>query len=541
LPARVNQHVAIIRPVQQEIRSAFLHYLLISETYKQRLLHAGEEGGSTRQAITKAELLEFTIEFPESVTEQQRIVAILDEAFAAIAAAKANAEKNLQNARALFESHLQSVFTERGEGWVEKSVAQLVEEGVLAKPFDGNHGEIHPKKADYTLSGVPFIMACDLVSGGVDTKRCTFISRRQADSLRVGFAKDGDVLISHKGTIGRSAILETEDDYIMLTPQVTSYRVKDRTRLSNRFVHYYFMSPVFQREMIAGAADGSTRAYIGITKQLGLRLRFPHLAEQERIVARLGVLDPETQRLAAIYTRKLAALEELKKSLLHQAFSGQLTANFRETVSIPFPDEIPGISITDLHAGILAMAHRAHERGKKPNLLTKVKVEKISHMIEAWAGIELGRKPVKDCFGPNDTKHLKGVEHRAKMTKCFSFQKDSDGGERIRKLENFEALLAKTETALGERRQAVEDLLALMLPMDLHQAEIFATVHAAWNNLLLTGQEATDEAIVTEARENWHPEKLKIERDKFFRAIAWIREKGLVPEGRGKLVEAKLK
>ena len=155
-------------------------------------------------------------------------------------------------------------------------------------------------------------------------QHCIFIPRKTADSLRVGFAKDGDILISHKGTIGRSAIVSTDDDYIMLTPQVTGYRVKDCSKLFNRFIRYYFMSPGFQREMIAGAEDGSTRAYIGITKQLKLRFRFPTLDEQKRIAAKLDDLDPETQRLTRLYEQKLLALEALKKSLLHQAFSGEL-------------------------------------------------------------------------------------------------------------------------------------------------------------------------------------------------------------------------
>ena len=268
-------------------------------------------------------LKELEIKYPP-LAEQQRIVGLLDEAFEGLATAKANAEKNLQNARALFESHLQSVFTQRGPGWVEKSVGELVADGILVKPFDGNHGEIHPKKSDYIESGVPFIMARDLQDGLVDTEHCIFISPKLADSLRVGFAKDGDVLISHKGTIGRSAIVSTDDDYIMLTPQVTGYRVKDSSKLFNRFIRYFFMSPGFQREMIAGAADGSTRAYIGITKQLTLRFQFPPLAEQKRIVATLDDLRVETQRLARLYERKHAALEALKKSLLHQAFTGEL-------------------------------------------------------------------------------------------------------------------------------------------------------------------------------------------------------------------------
>jgi type I restriction enzyme, S subunit len=275
------------------------------------------------KTLNKAKLKQISVAFP-SMSEQRRIVGILDEAFAGIAAAKANAEQNLRNVRALFASRLASAFTEGGDDWVEKSVSQLVADGTLVKPFDGNHGEIHPRKSDYTESGVPFIMASDLRNGEVDTENCKFISRGLASTLRVGFARDGDVLISHKGTIGRSAVVRTKDEYIMLTPQVTSYRVADNSRLFNRFVRYYFMSPVFQQEMIAGAEGGSTRAYIGITKQLTLRFRFPSLQAQHEIVKKLDALDCETQRLASVYQRKLAALVELKQALLHQAFSGEL-------------------------------------------------------------------------------------------------------------------------------------------------------------------------------------------------------------------------
>ena len=313
----IGRGLAAIR-TKGELDRDFLFYQLL---HLQPAI-AGKEG-AVFASINKSEIGALPIAFAP-LPEQHRIVAILDQAFAGIATAKANAEKNLQNARALFESHLQSVFTLRGEGWVEKTVGELVVEGALVKPFDGNHGEIHPRKEDYVESGVPFIMACDLQNGDVDTETCKFIPRKLADSLRVGFAKDGDVLISHKGTIGRSAIVNTNLDYIMLTPQVTSYRVKDGSRLLNRFIRYYFMSPIFQHEMIAGAADGSTRAYIGITKQLSLRFRFPLLAEQKRIVSKLDVLAPETQRLESLYQQKLAALDDLKKSLLHQAFSGAL-------------------------------------------------------------------------------------------------------------------------------------------------------------------------------------------------------------------------
>ena len=124
MPARVNQHVAIIRPIPRRLDPAFLRYLLISDAYKTRLLQTGE-AGSTRQAITKAQLQDLAIEFPQSLAEQQRIVGILDETFEGIAAARENAEKNLRNARAIFESHLQSVFTQRGEGWAVRAIADV--------------------------------------------------------------------------------------------------------------------------------------------------------------------------------------------------------------------------------------------------------------------------------------------------------------------------------------------------------------------------------------------------------------------------------
>lgn len=301
-------------------RGWFYNYL-ISDEFQGHLMNIAAR--SAQAGFSKDDIYNFPVPVPP-LPEQRRIVAILDEAFDGISTAKTNAEKNLQNVRALFESHLQSVFTQRGKGWMEKGVSELVTEGTLVKPFDGNHGEIHPKKADYTESGVPFIMACDLRNGSVDTVSCKFISRKLADSLRVGFAKDGDVLISHKGTIGRSAIVSTDDDYIMLTPQVTSYRIKNTGRLFNRFVRYYFMSPVFQREIIEGAEDGATRAYIGITKQLTLRFRFPGIDEQHRIAEKLDYLTAEIQRLESIYQQKLTGLEELKKSLLYQTFSGKL-------------------------------------------------------------------------------------------------------------------------------------------------------------------------------------------------------------------------
>lgn len=196
----------------------------------------------------------------------------------------------------------------------------------------------------------------------------------------------------------------------------------------------------------------------------------------------------------------------------------------------------PQLATTDLHAGILAIAFRHHDNAGTLRYLGHVKGEKIAHMVESHVGVSLGRSPKKDAAGPNDYRHLKGVEHRAKMRGYFSVIKRNQRYE-FDLGSQFQRLVDDVEAALGDRLVEVDALLALLTPMTTQQAEIVATVYAAWNNLLLAGDAApADEAIVREAREDWHPKKLDIPRQKFFKAIEWMRKKELVPRGTGQPV-----
>jgi type I restriction enzyme S subunit len=176
--------------------------------------------------------------------------------------------------------------------WPTLSVRDLVDSGVIERPIDGNHGETHPKGSDFVVGGIPFIMASDLVEGRVDTKDCAFITEAQAKSLRKGFARSGDVLISHKATMGRTALVgEISTPFLMLTPQVTYYRVIDVSRLDPRFLKYYFDSPKFQLLFKTWGQKGSTRDYLGITAQLDLPIVVPPIDKQLAISHALGTLD----------------------------------------------------------------------------------------------------------------------------------------------------------------------------------------------------------------------------------------------------------
>nr|WP_315228743.1 restriction endonuclease subunit S [uncultured Limnohabitans sp.] len=207
-------------------------------------------------------------------------------------------------------------FQDAGE-WEFTTVGELVEADCLFPPKDGNHGNIHPKSSDYVAKGIPFIMASDLNAGLIDIQGCHFISKEQANNLQKGFAKEGDILLSHKGTVGEVAIVrKINTPYLMLTPQVTYYRVKDRQKLSNEYLAQLFVSDSFQSNLVE-ISGGGTRSYIGITEQAKLRLQCSKdIEEQQRIAEFLVSFDA----LVTTANQEFETLKTHKQGLMQQLF-----------------------------------------------------------------------------------------------------------------------------------------------------------------------------------------------------------------------------
>jgi len=203
------------------------------------------------------------------------------------------------------------------DAWEQRKFQYLIDEKILKEPMDGNHGEKHPKTSDYVNSGIPFLMAKDIRNGYVDIINCNYITKERSEKLDKGFAKNGDVLITHKATIGQVGILtDLNDDYAMLTPQVTYYRILNSSRLSRYYLYSFFMTPSFQKN-IKDIATQSTRPYIGITEQRKLEIIFPkQIEEQEKIGSFFIQLDDAI----TLEERKLDSLKEQKKGFLQQMF-----------------------------------------------------------------------------------------------------------------------------------------------------------------------------------------------------------------------------
>ena len=212
--------------------------------------------------------------------------------------------------------------------WKLYTVEQLVENETIDKPLDGNHGEIHPKGSDFVETGIPFIMATDINNGKVDLVNCKFITKEQADSLNKGFSISEDVLLTHKASLGRTAIVgKIQSPYIMLTPQVTYYRIKNKNLLNNKYLKYFFDSPAFQDTLVNHGDSGSTRAYVGITAQRELPVILPsNIEEQKAIASVLSSLDDKIDLLH----RQNKTLEAMAETLFRQWFVEEAEEDWEE-------------------------------------------------------------------------------------------------------------------------------------------------------------------------------------------------------------------
>ena len=200
--------------------------------------------------------------------------------------------------------------------WKKITVRDAVSEGYIARPLDGNHGEKHPKGDDYVESGVPFLMAQDLKDKQVDFGSCHFITEKQSKTLKKGWAKPGDVLITHKGTIGRVAIVQpSEYTEMLLTPQITYYRcLKD---IDNEYLAAYFLTDYFVNQL-QGMITGTTRASVTITQQENLELIIPPMDMQRKFVEFVKQSDKSKFELKKAIENTAALIKSLMQQDLSQ-------------------------------------------------------------------------------------------------------------------------------------------------------------------------------------------------------------------------------
>ena len=520
VPSELDQQVCstgyFVFRTKPVLDNRFLYYFLFTD----RFMDAMEslQSGASYPAVNDTQVKKQEISFPP-LEEQKRIVAILDEAFEGIEKAQANTEQNLANARELFESYLKKLLIQNNDDLTEKKIGEVC---------DLYQGLAINKKTRHLLvekSNLPLLRIKDL--------RNSTEEQYVADS---GFPKnaevfDDDIIYTRTGQIGlvfrgRRGVLHNN-----------SFKIVPKLGLDKAYLFWWLQEPSFKQNIIALA---SRAAQPDITHKLFKEqvIRLPSLQDQLKIADKIEAMFNYTIKLNEHYESKKSNLDSLMMSLLQKAFSGELTSSnvvaFTRSVS---QQQTVTTTTPKFGAHVIAYGYHWHEGQRKNRTYGHVKTQKFLHLAESVADVDMGRSPEKCAAGPHDAQHMRQAEDWARVNQFFEFVQRSDGkGYTFKKLANYNQLIGDSINAVKPYQDKIQKILSLLLPMNTREAEVLATVHAAWNNLLLDNTAITDDAIIHEARENWTESKRSIPKNEFRKAIITIRNNGIVPDGTAKRV-----
>jgi len=302
-----NQAVCGIYPSDSFVPD-FLYYFFLN--FKAKLI--AQAVGNAQPNISQAKIKNTLVPIIP-IEQQQQIVNILDQAFEAIDQAKANIEKNIANAKELFQSKLNDIFSQKGEGWKQKTLNEICE------VKDGTHDS--PKYVDAD-TGIPFVTQKNILDKGLSFEKTKFISQKDhEDFYRRSNVAYNDILFAMIGA-NRGMACIVDDERVFSIKNVGL--IKSRNNYRSKFLLFYLKSPI-ARDYVAKNSSGSAQGFIGLGKLRAFPIPFTNLENQKQIEVKLDLLSNKLLKAESNYLKKLGAIEELKKSILQKAFAGELT------------------------------------------------------------------------------------------------------------------------------------------------------------------------------------------------------------------------
>lgn len=297
----------------KNVNSKFLFYYYFSSSFQK---YFSTEMTGIIGGVSMNKFKDIEIPLPP-LPEQQRIVSILDEAFAAIDKAKANAEQNLKNTKELFESYLENLFTEIYNSNETKTISEL------AKVIGGYSF----KSGDFKKQGKYQVIRMGNVRPGIirENESPVFIDELDEKALAKALLQRNDVIITQTGTkkkrdYGFTVIIEKEN--YLLNQRIAAIRFSEK--YLPKFFLYFSWTNLFKDQYFANETGTVGQGNVGIGAITDAKVPFIKIKQQEEFNSEIDVILAETERLGNIYQKKLNDLEELKKSILQKAFAGEL-------------------------------------------------------------------------------------------------------------------------------------------------------------------------------------------------------------------------
>lgn len=268
---------------------------------------------AAQPVVSNSSLRDVLLVYPKSIGKQKQIVALLDKAFKAIDKAKANIEQNIINAKELFQSKLNAIFSQKGDGWEESTLGKICE-------FEnGDRGKNYPSKKHYVSDGIPFITAANVNEGEISDD-LNYITEERFRMLSRGKYHKGDFLFCLRGSLGKFGFVQNEGFGGIASSMVI---VRVERGVINEYLYYYFLSGLCKAE-IRKYQGGAAQPNLGAKDLQKFGINFPSLETQKEYAQLLKKSHCQVKKLENIYQKKLANLQELKKSILKKALSGEL-------------------------------------------------------------------------------------------------------------------------------------------------------------------------------------------------------------------------
>jgi type I restriction enzyme S subunit len=291
------------------VDTRYIEYAFKSDLIMKQVMHKSMGATVGTLTISRAKIIEIPI---PSIQEQKQIVTILDKAFTAIDQAKANIEKNIINAKELFQSKLNDIFSQKGDGWEEKKLIEV-------NKFIDYRGKT-PKKTD---SGIKLITAKNVRMGYMRNEPEEFIAVEDYDDwMTRGIPKEGDVLFTTEAPLANVTLLNTSEKIALAQRIITL--CPDRDILSGEYLTFCLQSKVIQDKILE---KGTGATVTGIKSKLlkEIMIPIPSIKMQADIVKVMHQMRNDTDKIINIQINKLSSTQELKKSILQKAFAGELT------------------------------------------------------------------------------------------------------------------------------------------------------------------------------------------------------------------------
>lgn len=584
--AYVSQSVGLMR-LKDKRHGRYLHYYLQSDqTGRKQILNLVY--GIGRPVLSLQNLRDIPVALP-SLPEQRRIVAEIEEQFTRLEAGVAalrRVQANLKRYRAAvlkaacegclvpteaelhrklkiqnskFETGAQlltRILTERRQNWQGRgkykeaaapdtanlpqlpevwtwaSIDQLAAETMIG--LDRGRAQ----QNDDPASGVPYIKMNNVtMNGRVVCDEMAFVPADKGESERFA-VKDRDILFNTRNSkelVGKVGIVRNAPDGAIYNNNLMRIRVP--RGIVPEFLCLQMCSHGFRRRMELVKKATTNVAAVYQKDLLPLAIALPPLAEQTRIVAEVERRLSMVEELESVVAANLQRATRLRQSILQKAFTGELV---KPEPSVDIAKIIPPLKREHINrpnshfARALLSAEIVHRLHIEPTF-GRIKHQKIFHLCEHIARIEeIHGQYHREAAGPLDNKLIYANEAELKKQKWYQEVRRDSYGHAYRALDKAGGHRQYVERYWADKLPTIEKLIELMRKWDTDQCEIFCTAYAAWNDLILWGKQATEDSILHEILERWHDSKKRFSKERWLRAIAWMKKEGFVPAGFGK-------